>query len=148
MCSHSWNKLTVISLALAAGGVLTCAGALLDVFIPSGSLVGFLARMLVLGFAITGVVIGFTWSCDKCESYFSGRLDRLLDGSKQDPSDAEKPGTVVGPRLPETRGYGDSRLTREAPQPLSRGRYIGTLRGSIPSKDAAKATMAHTWHGQ
>ena len=79
MCSHSWNKLITISFALAAGGVLACAGALLDVFIPSGSLVGFLARMLVLGFAITGVVIGFTWGCDKCESYVQGRLDRLLN---------------------------------------------------------------------
>ena len=148
MCSHSWNKLITISFALAAGGVLACAGALLDVFIPSGSLVGFLARMLVLGFAITGVVIGFTWGCDKCESYFSGRLDRLLGRSKLNPGDTEKPETAAGLRLPEPKVFDNVRPTHYASQPLSRERYVGSLRGSVPSNDATMMTTAHRWHGQ
>ena len=148
MCSHSWNKLITISFALAAGGVLACAGALLDVFIPSGSLVGFLARMLVLGFAITGVVIGFTWGCDKCESYFSGRLDRLLGRGKLDRNNAENPGTAVGQQLPEPKVSGEARPTHSASQPLSRDRYILTLRGSASPKDATMMTTAHKWHGQ
>ena len=71
MCSHCWNKLIAVSSAMAAAGILTCAGALLDVFIPGGSLVGFLTRMVLLGLAVIGVVIGYTWVCDKCESYFN-----------------------------------------------------------------------------
>ena len=82
MCSHCWNKLIAVSSALAVAGVLACAAALLDVFIPRGSLVGFFTRMALLGFAVTGAVIGYTWVCDKCESYFNGRLDRLLSRSK------------------------------------------------------------------
>ena len=148
MCSHSWNKLITISFALAAGGVLACAGALLDVFIPSGSLVGFLARMLVLGFAITGVVIGFTWGCDKCESYFSGRLDRLLSRGKPNRSDAANLGAPVSPRPTEPRAGGDARSTPDSPQLFSCGRYVLTLRGSVSPRHATKATAVRTWHGQ
>ena len=79
-CVHiSWNKLIAVSSALAAAGVLTCAVALLDVFMPKESLAAFLASMALLGLVVTGVLIGYTWACDKCESYFNGRLDRLLE---------------------------------------------------------------------
>ena len=149
MCSHTWNKLITISFALAAGGGLACAGALLDVFMPSGSLIGFLARMLVLGVAITGVVIGFTWGCDKCESYFSGRLDRLLGRNILDRGDADNLRTEIRPPAAEPKVFDDAKLARHALRPLSRGRYVGTLRGSVPSKDAAKAAAIRTtWHGQ
>ena len=63
MCSHCWNKLIVVSLGLAVVGVLMCAMALLDVFIPRGSLVGFLASMGLLAIIVTGVVVGYTWAC-------------------------------------------------------------------------------------
>ena len=86
MCSHSWNKLIAVSAALAAAGVLTCAVAIRDAFMPKGSLAAFLASMALLGLAVTGVVIGYTWVCDKCESYFNGRLDRLLSMGKPETS--------------------------------------------------------------
>ena len=148
MCSHCWNKLIAVSLALAVAGVLMCAVALLDVFIPRGSLVGFLARMALLAIIVTGVVIGYTWACDKCESYFSGRLDRLLSRSKPNRSDAANLGAAVSPRPTEPRAVGDARSAPDAPQLFSCGRYVPTLRGSVSPRDATKATAARTWHGQ
>src|SRR5271165_2448592 len=73
MRSHSWNKLIAASFALAAAGILTCAAAFLDALMPRGSLVAFLANITLLGLMVTGVMIGYTWACDKCESRFWGR---------------------------------------------------------------------------
>ena len=78
MCSHFWNKLMTVSSALAAAGLLACAAAILDVIMPKESLAGFLTSMALLGLVAAGVLIGYTWACDRCESYFNGRLDRLL----------------------------------------------------------------------
>ena len=148
MCSHCWNKLIVVSLGLAVVGVLMCAVALLDVFIPRGSIVGFLASMALLGLIVTGVVIGYTWICDKCESYFSGRLDRLLSKSKPNRNETVNLGAAVSPRPTEPRAGGDARSTPDSPQILSCGRYVLTLRGSVSPRDATKATAVRTWHGQ
>ena len=148
MCSHYWNKLIVVSLGLAVVGVLMCAVALLDVFIPRGSLAGFLASMALLGLIVTGVVIGYTWACDKCESYFSGRLDRLLSRGKPNRSDAATLGAPVNPRPTEPRVVGDARSATDAPQsPVLCERYVPTLCYSV-RKDATKATSPRTWHGQ
>jgi hypothetical protein len=65
--------LIAVSCALASAGVLACAVAILDVVMPRGSLLGFLAGMALLGLVVTGVVIGYTWVCDKCERYIHGR---------------------------------------------------------------------------
>ena len=148
MCSHCWNKLIAISSALAAAGILACAGALLDAFIPRGSVLGFLTWMVVLGIIIIGTVVGYTWVCDKCESYFNGRLDRLLSRSKLKRSDAVNPGAAVSQRPMEPKVVRDTRPTPDAPQLFSRGRYTPTLRGSVLPRDATKATAARTWHGQ
>ena len=86
MCSHFWNKTIAVSSALFAAGVLACAAAILDVFMPKGSLAAFLASMALLGLIVTGVAIGYAWACDKCESYFNGRLDRLLSMGKPETS--------------------------------------------------------------
>jgi len=125
-----------------------CAVALLDVFVPRGSVVGFLASMALLGLIVTGVVIGYTWACDKCESYFSGRLDRLLSRRKLNRSDAANRGDAGSPRPTEPRAGGDARSTRDSPQLFCCGRYVPTLRGSVSPRDAAQATAGHTWHGQ
>ncbi|MGO8752914.1 MAG: hypothetical protein ACLQNE_43780 [Thermoguttaceae bacterium] len=50
----------------------------LDAFMPKGSLAASLASMASLGRVVTGVLIGYTWASDKCESYIHGRLDRIL----------------------------------------------------------------------
>ncbi len=82
MGARLWNKSIAISSALAAAGVLTCAAALLDTFMRSGSPAAFLASMALLGLIVTGAAIGYIWTCDRCESYFHGRLDRLLNGGR------------------------------------------------------------------
>jgi len=148
MCSHCWNKLIAVSLGLAVAGVLMCAVALLDVFIPRGSIAGFLVSMALLGLIVTGIVVGYTWACDKCESYFNGRLDRLLSRGKPNRSDAATLGAPVNPRPTEPRAGGDARSIPDSPQLFSCGRYTPTLRGAILSRDAPKAPAVRTWHGQ
>ena len=148
MCSHCWNKLIAVSFALALAGVLMCAVALLDVFIPRGSVAGFVASMALLALIVTGVVIGYTWVCEKCESYFIERIDRRLGGSKLKRSDEGNPGSSASPRPAAPRVIGGVRSTPGAPQPpLLCERYVPTLRYSVRG-DATKATMARTWHGQ
>ena len=148
MCSHCWNKLIVVSLGLAVAGVLMCAVALLDVFLPRGSFVGFLASMALLGLIVTGVVIGYTWACDKCESYFNERLDRRLSKIELNRSDAVNRGAAASPRPAEPRVGGDARSATDAPQsPVLCERYVPTLCYSV-RKDATKATSPRTWHGQ
>jgi len=148
MCSHCWNKLIAISSALAAAGILACAGALLDAFIPRGSVLGFLTWMAVLGSIVIGTVVSYTWVCDKCESYFNGRLDRLLSRGKPKRSETVNPAAAVDQRPTEPRAGGDARSTGGSPQLFSCGRYVPTLRGSVSPRDATKATAARTWHGQ
>ena len=148
MCSHCWNKLTVVSLGLAVAGVLMCAAALLDVFIPRGSIVGFLASMALLGLIVTGVVIGYTWACDKCESYFNERLDRRLSKSERNRSDAVNLGAAASPRQAEPGVVGDARSTPGAPlTPVFGERYGPTLCYSVHG-DVTKAINVRTWHGQ
>ena len=74
MCSHSWNKLIAASSALAAAGVLACGAALFDAFMPKGTLTAFLASMALLGLLVSGVMIGFTWACDRYESHARERI--------------------------------------------------------------------------
>ena len=67
-----------VSLSLAAAGILACVGALFDSLVAEGSIMGFLAATVPLGLAIVGVLVGFVWLCDKCESYLTRRAaDRL-----------------------------------------------------------------------
>ena len=148
MCSLSHNKLIAVSFALAAAGILACAGALLDTFIPRGSVLGFLAWLAVMGSVVIGTVVGYTWICDKCESYFLGRFDRLLNGSKSNRDEVVNPRAAVSQRPTEPSVVCDVRPTPISPQPLSRNRYVPTLRGADSRKDATKVTMARAWHGQ
>ena len=148
MSSHYRNKLTAVSCAMAAAGILTCAAALLEVFIPGGSLVGFLARMALLGFAVTGIVIGYTWVCDKCESYFIGGLDRFLDDSEPNRYDVMSRRAAVSPRPTEPKASHDTWPAPEAPEPPFRSQCVPTFRGTITLNDFSKVTATHTWHGQ
>jgi hypothetical protein len=112
------------------------------VFIPRGSVVGFFTRMTLLGVAIIGVLISYAWVCDKCEGYFSGRFERLLNKSKRIRNDAASsrptaPGIV-----------GDARSASDARHLFSSGWFTPTLRGSVSPSDAARATGARTWRGQ
>jgi hypothetical protein len=81
-----WNKFIAASTALAAAAILTCAAALLNALLPKESFAAFLTSMALLGLAVTGVLVGYTWACDKCEGYFQGRLDRLLSVGRPETS--------------------------------------------------------------
>ena len=65
---------------MALAGILTCVGALLD--LRTGSLGGFFAKIALVGAVVAAAAVGYAWACDKCESYFSDRLDRLDRGGK------------------------------------------------------------------
>jgi hypothetical protein len=135
---------------MAAAGILACAGALLDAFIPKGSVLGFLTWMVVLGIIVIGTVVGYTWVCDKCESYFNGRLDRLFGKSKRNHSDTENPPAEAIQRPTEPKIVDEARPTPDAPQSRSLRQYILTLRGSVlPNATGnASAPCGYTWHGQ
>jgi hypothetical protein len=79
MHGHSWNRLIVASWAMAASGILACTGALVDVFVPKGSILGQLAWIAVLALVIAGTVTAYVWGCERCESNFDERIDRLID---------------------------------------------------------------------
>lgn len=77
MRPHAWKNTLAISITLAAGGILSCIGAILETFMPKGSPVAFLAMMILLGLAVGGVLVGFAWVCEKCEGWLSKRFDRV-----------------------------------------------------------------------
>ena len=75
MNPQGWNKFMVASLALAVGGILACTGAMLEVVMPSWSVVGFLATAILLGLSVGGIVAAFTWGCDRCEDYLHDKAN-------------------------------------------------------------------------
>ncbi len=57
MCWQARNKMLVVSLSMAAAGILACVAALYDSFVPKGSLLAFLATMFPLGLLVAGIVV-------------------------------------------------------------------------------------------
>ncbi len=134
---HPWRKLVALSAAVAAGGVLACAGALLDLWAPAASLTAFVALMVALGLAVAGVVAAFTWLCGLWDEPFPGSGDRGEATGEQ------------GPRGPS--GQEQRRRLRESPPPAYWGdRYRTSLRGAEQPKPrpAAPAGAGHRRHGQ
>ncbi len=147
MYAHPMNRLITVSSALAAAGILTCAAVILDVFMPKESLAAFLASMVFLGLAVTGVMIGFTWACDKCESYVGGRLDRILGFGTPDRKADANPRAVAA--RPELKVISD-RVTApgELPFPASRDRHAPMFRGPVSPANGVKADTRRAWHRQ
>lgn len=58
------NRVLIISLALAASGILTCGLALADIFLPRGSAMVLLLSVPVMGAVALGVLIAFAWTCE------------------------------------------------------------------------------------
>jgi hypothetical protein len=148
MCPHCWNKLTAAGSALVVAGILTSAAVVLDVFMPKGSLIGLLMTVVLLGFFVTGALIGFGWVCGKCESYFQGPWDGLLDGSRPSRNDSLNLEAAMGPQPMEPTATGDARPMLMRRGLVSAARQTTTLRGSVSAKDATRATRARRWHGQ
>ena len=53
-----------LSWAVAGGGILACAAAMLDLLAPTASIAAFIAVMVGIGVAVAGVVATFAWLCD------------------------------------------------------------------------------------
>ena len=75
MYSPSRNNLIATGFALAGAGVVACAGALLDAFVPRSSVLGFLTWLAVMGSVVIGTIIGYAWACDRCESHINERIE-------------------------------------------------------------------------
>lgn len=148
MRSDPSNQIIAVSAALGAAGLLACVAALFDVFLPKGSFVGLLAGMFLLGFVVTGVMIGYTWACDKCENVFHGWLSRIRGGEKPHCGSAVKFNAAVSLRPTEPLVAFDVQPLRSDPQyPLSRDRYDLMLHENCSPKDAVKTTMVPAeWH--
>jgi hypothetical protein len=58
------NRALIISLALAASGILTCGLALADIFLPRGVAILLLVSIPLLGGLVLGVLIAFAWTCE------------------------------------------------------------------------------------
>jgi hypothetical protein len=128
MFGRGWNKTIVVSLSLAAAGVITCIAALLDSVAPTESVGSFLVVKCALGAVIIVVMISFAWMCDKCENYFSERIDRLLDTKKNTfrgaAKQVEKDNSVRHEADFHFSIYSFPRTS------VSAGRYVGGLPGS------------------
>ena len=143
MSPQWWNRLIAASCALAAAGILACGFALLHILTPIGSMLDFLAGIVLLALVVVGVMIGYSWVCKKCEDLPEKRLDRIVAAGKANRRQASQ--VVGGWRL----GGGRSRTpSATAPTPgtrrpfRSRGYGGATLRGFVPPNAAAK-----TLHG-
>jgi hypothetical protein len=148
MGTHTGEKTLVISLALAAAGILACVAALMDTVMPKGSTLAFFSTLAVLGLVVGAVLVAFTWLCDKCEAYFEARCDRTGEAGKPrsrfsiDPGDQQSHNDFDVPPTP-----------LEFPRPnASRNQYLVTLRGAAPKKSAATEKppimMTTKWRGQ
>jgi len=106
------NRALMISLALAASGILTCGLALADVFLPRGSAVVLLASIPLLGGFAFGVLIIFAWTCDL--------LDRhgYFQAAGRTACKSEKPWTLVGARGPNRFSADESQRVAKTTPPL------------------------------
>ncbi len=86
------NKVFMVSLSLAVAGILACTGALLDVYMPKGSVVGFFLHLFLLGSVVLGLLIGFTWVCDWRDEYLERYFDKILDKGNQKVNREKHPG--------------------------------------------------------
>jgi hypothetical protein len=143
---RTWNKMLVISCSVAAVGILVCAGGLLDILVPKGSIFWFMFRVATLAGVIALVVAGYVWICDKCEDCLSGYLDRLLDRQPR------RPGAAANTKKPPTSGKADDRDdVHQSQHPGASGdRYVESLRGgSRPNSHSPSAMFVRKrWHGQ
>ena len=145
MSPQWWKRLIVASSALAAAGILACGFAVLHVLAPIGSMLDFLAGVVLLGLVVVGAMIGYSWLCDKCEDMPETRLDRILAAGKA----AGKSRGVESARRPGPEAVGDRPDARDTPQQFrSRGQSEAPLRGFVPPDAGSKPYWARTRHGQ
>jgi hypothetical protein len=140
MSWRAWNKTFVISIALAAAGLLTCAAGLLDALLPGASYLGSIAWMAAAAILATGIAVGYTWICEKFETWISERFDGICETRRQPPRKAGSPRPV--PKAAPSVRSAPPRL------PVSCEQYRFTLRGDALSVRNGIAKTSPRWHGQ
>jgi len=120
------NRVLIISLTLAASGILTCGLALSDIFLPRGSALVVLASIPVLGAVAFGVLIIFAWTCEL--------LDRRgwLRGPTRTARKASRPAQVISARGPSLASVNNRQPERKTSLPSLRPAigYPVNLRGT------------------
>ncbi len=80
MCVHCRNRALVIGLVLSASGILTCAMALAEIFLPRGTTIAVLVSIPLFGAAALGVLVAFAWTCELLDRhgglYLAARMAR------------------------------------------------------------------------
>ncbi len=143
---HPWTKLMALSGAVAGGGILACAAALLDLLMPGASMPAFVAMTVVLGLVIAGVVATFAWLCGCWDEAGPDRMERLVEAAERRSEDLARKAALRKSLEQERR----QKLQEFPPQTYLGNAYRTTLRGLGQPKSPAGGTAAATpWrHGQ
>lgn len=134
----------VVSLSMAAAGILACTAAVYDSFVPKGSLLAFLATLLPLALLVAGIIAVFVWLCERFESDSERRDEQRL-----------KPRPPDFPTACERRHFFEEIDRRRDASQFSKmtaagDRYLGGVRGLARSRvtSARRPSPARQWHGQ
>jgi hypothetical protein len=73
---RTWNRLAVVSCSVAAGGVVVCVVALLNLAADRKSTLGLAAWLVGVVVAVSLVTYCYAWACERCEQFLSTRFDR------------------------------------------------------------------------
>ena len=60
----SRNRLLIVSLAIAASGILTCGMALADIFLPHGTAIFVLVSIPAIAVGVFAMLFAFAWTCE------------------------------------------------------------------------------------
>jgi len=139
------NKMLVVSLSLAAAGMLACIAAVYDSFVPKGSLLAFLATMLPLGLLVAGIIAVFVWLCERFEGTPERRDEQR---SKLRPPEFPTTGERQRHFLDEIERHRD--VSQFPKMTAAADRYLTGVRGPAqPRNTSAQAPpLLRQWHGQ
>ncbi len=139
-----------LSWAVAGGGILACAAALLELLAPTASAAVFLTMTAVLGLVIAGVVAIFAWLCGCWDDAWpdrGDRVDRLAEAAKRRSDALARKAAALHKSLEQERRQ---RLREFPPQTCAGESCRTTLRGfERPKSHPAGAAAANPRrHGQ
>ena len=138
---YSNNRVLIISLALAASGLLTCGLALSDIFLPRGSAIVVLVSIPLLAAIAFGVLVIFAWTCELLDRRGWPRFPRRTTRK------ANKPWHIISARRPNPASL-DERQSKPTASTPPLGRLIDypvNLRGTMHFQGIRHNS---NWHGQ
>ena len=143
----SVEKTDGVEWAVAGGGILACAAALLGLLAPTASAVAFFAMTAVLGLVIAGVIATFAWLCGCWDDAGPDRGDRLAEAAERRSDVWARKAAALRKSLEQERRQ---RLREFPPQTYAGENYLTTLRGFERPKShpAAAAAANPRRHGQ